>query len=490
MSKKESLTSIRALRKDAIHLRLANANLSCKGSKDAMARRLHHHLSAQSTPTSTGQRRSRSANQRTPLTPKTPASTVANRHQGRAATTTSQQPPLTRRTEHQLANDDEAVDSSGDESDDHRRRPPPTNSNGHQRPSRTHRRRSQTQPDRSPRLTRSRSPHQRRHGATRSLRQRGLSASSDTESGEHRPRHSRGASSSRSSSLSSSTSSLSSVQSSVRSSASSSPSWNHRPPSRRRSRRHLRGHHRRHHHHRRHGHSQWESHSPTPFVCCAPPPHNRIISKIRRGKYIDFDYLLPAVDDIVPVQAAQPPVAKRGHQKSTPSRKVTDFQTWMEAWNNFLVIATHHTPSRSLELIQYQALVSHLFQAYPIHVAIRYDQLFRQAAARDPLLRWDTFKEDLLVWCSTRRSFRAPISSRLGPPTHRPNSGQATTTTINISGPSRRTHTEGGAEICKRYNLGNCTRGEECKFTHACWNAGCQALHSAKACPLRAATGE
>ena len=484
MSKKESLTSIRALRKDAIHLRLANANLSCKGSKDAMARRLHRHLSAQSTPTSTGQRRSRSANQRTPLPPKTSASTVANRHQGRAATTTSQQPPSTRRTERQLANDDEAVDSSGDDSDDHRRRPPPTNSNGHQRPSRTRRR-----------LTRSRSPHQRRHGTTRSLRQRGLSVSSDTESGEHRPRHRRESSSSRSSSLSSSTS-LSSVQSSARSSASSSPSWNHRHPSRRCSHRHLRGqhrrhhHNRRHHHHRRHGHSQRESHSPTPFVSCAPPPHNRIISKIRRGKYIDFDYLLPAVDDIVPVQAAQPPVAKRGHQKSIPPRKVTDFQTWMEAWNSFLIIATHHTPSRSLELIQYQALVSHLFQAYPIHVAIRYDQLFRQAAARDPVLRWDTFKEDLLVWCSTRRSFRAPISSRLGPPTYRPNSGQATTTTINISGPSRRTHTEGGAEICKRYNLGNCTRGEECKFTHACWNAGCRALHSAKACPLRAATGE
>ena len=115
-----------------------------------MARRLHHHLSAQSTPTLTGQCRSRSANQRTPLTPKTPASTVANRHQGRAATTTGQQPPLTRRTEHQLANDDEAVDSSGDESDHHRRRSPPTNSNGHQRPSGTHRRRSQTV--RSPRL--------------------------------------------------------------------------------------------------------------------------------------------------------------------------------------------------------------------------------------------------------------------------------------------------------------------------------------------------
>ena len=134
-----------------------------------------------------------------------------------------------------------------------------------------------------------------------------------------------------------------------------------------------------------------------PFVSCTSPPHNRIITKIRRGKYIDFDYLLPGVDDIEPLQAAQPPVAKRSHQKSPPPRKVTDSQTWMDTWNSFLIIATHHTPSHSLELVQYQALVSHLFQAYPIQVAIRYDQLFRQVAARDPLLRWDTFKEDLLV---------------------------------------------------------------------------------------------
>ena len=75
-------------------------------------------------------------------------------------------------------------------------------------------------------------------------------------------------------------------------------------------------------------------------------------------------------------------------------------------------------------------------------------------------------------------------------PTHRHNSGLSTPATTNTNGPSRRTHTEGGAEICKHYNLRNCTRGEECKFTNFCWNAGCQALHSAKACPLRAATGE
>ena len=44
-------------------------------------------------------------------------------------------------------------------------------------------------------------------------------------------------------------------------------------------------------------------------------------------------------------------------------------------------------------------------------------------------------------------------------PTHRHNSGLSTPATANTNGPSRRTHTEGGAEICKHYNLRNCTRG-------------------------------
>ena len=142
MSKKESLASIRALRKNAIHLCLANANLSCKGSKE-MARRLHQHLSAQSTPTSSGQRQSRSARQRSSSTIKNPASTATNRRQHRVATTRSQQPPsrpLTRRTERQLVEDEDAEDRSGDDSDDHRRRHPRINSNGHERLPRTRRR--------------------------------------------------------------------------------------------------------------------------------------------------------------------------------------------------------------------------------------------------------------------------------------------------------------------------------------------------------------
>ena len=79
-----------------------------------------------------------------------------------------------------------------------------------------------------------------------------------------------------------------------------------------------------------------------------------------------------------------PPVVRRPQKKKTPKRVVADFLSWMEAWNVFL-IRTHMKPSWSNELIKYQALMCFLCQAYPVVVCLRYDTLFRHAAARDPV---------------------------------------------------------------------------------------------------------
>ena len=98
--------------------------------------------------------------------------------------------------------------------------------------------------------------------------------------------------------------------------------------------------------------------------------------------------------------------------------------------------------------------------------------MFCQAAVHDPTLHWDTIKEDIYVWAITQHHNtgtspfrdRLPISTRLGPPSAE--SGKATLL--------HATYTAEGKEICKRYNAGRCTRGEECIFTHVCWHPGCQ----------------
>ena len=131
----------------------------------------------------------------------------------------------------------------------------------------------------------------------------------------------------------------------------------------------------------------------------------------------------------------------------------------------------------ALELIKYQTIMVMLFTNHSPALCLEYESLFRQAAARDPTLHWDTIKEDIYAWAimqchntstsqfqSSISTFcdRLPISARLQPPSAE--SGKST--------PPRATYNAEGKEICKRYNAGRCTRGEECIFTHICWHLG------------------
>ena len=83
------------------------------------------------------------------------------------------------------------------------------------------------------------------------------------------------------------------------------------------------------------------------------------------------------------------------------------------------------SPSTALELVKYQTLMVMFFTHHQAEQCINYDDLFRQAAARDPTLRWDAIKEDIYVWAFSKQhqkpstSFceKPPIASRFGPPT-------------------------------------------------------------------------
>ena len=75
------------------------------------------------------------------------------------------------------------------------------------------------------------------------------------------------------------------------------------------------------------------------------------------------------------------------------------------------------TPPLALELAKYQTILAMLFSQYPASHCLRYDRLFRQAAAHDPTLRWDELKEDVYVWCFTRHiSPHRPTDRRTAAP--------------------------------------------------------------------------
>ena len=229
---------------------------------------------------------------------------------------------------------------------------------------------------------------------------------------------------------------------------------------------------------RQHSSSSSESDSdvePGPFVSFAPPPSRHCVQRIRRGKYIKFDHLLPSVDTI-PFQSWHQKPSKHQHHSK---RKVSDLQSWLQAWNIYMLVRIHTAPDTALDLAKYQTLMCHLFSSYPVSACLQYDKLFRHAAARDHTLAWDELKEDILIWCMTQdyQPFRrqSSILNRLGP---------LSASAGGTRSSDRSTHTTEGKEICRKFNIGKCTRGESCIFSHTCWNPGCLGSHSAKACTL------
>ena len=227
-----------------------------------------------------------------------------------------------------------------------------------------------------------------------------------------------------------------------------------------------------HHPHRHH----WPSGTSASSISCAPPVPSRFRRKIRRGEYVDFNNLLLPTHTPPLFQ----PLAKEKHKRKESKRVMTDLATWLESWNRFLCCHLSYFPITALEMAKYQTLLVMLFAHHPPQHCLEYDRLFRQTTAQDPSLRWDTIKEDIYVWTITKKgqSFRdkPSIMSRLGPPASDA-SNRAQTKPTN-----RETHTRSGKEICKRYNLGRCTLGDQCVFAHACWQPGCHETHPGRGC--------
>ena len=74
-----------------------------------------------------------------------------------------------------------------------------------------------------------------------------------------------------------------------------------------------------------------------------------------------------------------------------------------QAWNQYICVRIAYNHSMTLELIKYQTIMVMLFANHSPAHCLEYNSLFRQAAACDPTLRWDTIMEDIYVWAIMQR---------------------------------------------------------------------------------------
>ena len=65
----------------------------------------------------------------------------------------------------------------------------------------------------------------------------------------------------------------------------------------------------------------------SPLISCVSTPARRMVKKIKRGEYTDFDKWLSPTDDAVPGQAVAPKKSRK------TKRQICDLQSWLEVWN-------------------------------------------------------------------------------------------------------------------------------------------------------------
>ena len=117
-------------------------------------------------------------------------------------------------------------------------------------------------------------------------------------------------------------------------------------------------------------------------------------------------YILFLADSSYPRRSvvAGPGWQKQMRQVPVPSLRFPDLVGGLDV---FISIRVQAALGMALVMVKHQTTICQLFSPYGPVAALKYDKLFRQAAARtkDHTLHWDRLKEDLLVWCVTTCPF-------------------------------------------------------------------------------------
>jgi len=235
-----------------------------------------------------------------------------------------------------------------------------------------------------------------------------------------------------------------------------------------------------------------------------------VIDKIRNGEFVNFDMLLP---NRAPIQTDEytfkivggsaPSVALVPNTQKKP--KVTDFTSWMVAWNNFLKCFTFFHPHRVQELIRYQAIICDFANQYTFSAWSTYDRMFRYQVASNLELSWSKIDDDLynryvrgaatLNVCFVCRGFGhfadscpnragAPVPE-VPQPFRAPQSFQRGQQFSQRSGQSASWSESPSIRTCFYFNNNGQCSNDRCRYAHQC--RFCFGAHPGSQCPKRGA---
>ena len=184
-------------------------------------------------------------------------------------------------------------------------------------------------------------------------------------------------------------------------------------------------------------------------------------SRIIAGKYVDFVRLLPrdrqaedvAADDQVQqlvIKGGRPvwmTNAERSMERSIEKEglSISGFGKWEQAFRVFSNIYTEAYPNRSQQLTQYSHVIHSAAMTFVWSNVYAYDKDFRIHLSQFPDRSWGIILQ---------QAWNMRLREKLTVPT---------ALDRNSQGGDRRKR-----ESCWRFNQGNCTYGQNCRFEHKC----------------------
>ena len=217
----------------------------------------------------------------------------------------------------------------------------------------------------------------------------------------------------------------------------------------------------------------------------AEPLPNKLVEKMRAGHFIEMKELL--ADNIALInhlESVQGSPSFMGAMRPR-LREVSSLPTWCYCFMGYMAVRTSDPTTR--DQLAYARLIIREAHRHGGSGWLDYDRAFRQQAAIDPGVRWNTLNPGLQAatmlgqrasqgtFCTLCRGVdhpRAQCALSCLQPQNVP--------TAAPSGPSRRR--QGASQnVCISWNQGDCVFPGQCRYLHTC--ATCQLAHKAKDCP-------
>ena len=136
-----------------------------------------------------------------------------------------------------------------------------------------------------------------------------------------------------------------------------------------------------------------------------PPLPKAVLLKIKQGKFVNFNLLLPQSycpstndDYVVQVGGGDDGFASSitlVPKLQNSKAKVLTFTLWLQAWCNFARVYVRYHGHQTDQILHYQSLMAQFGQQYVFNEFYSYDRQFRLRIASNPALRWDRIDGEL-----------------------------------------------------------------------------------------------